>query len=81
MEDDLDGRGVGSHDDELGDTTVQGLGGLVGTLLELAKMGGLLGDVEDLLGQVSISQGESTGVGGGHCCRSSRKVPCKIIQI
>ena len=35
MKKNLQGLGVGGHDDKIGDTTVQGLGGLVGTLLEL----------------------------------------------
>lgn len=66
MEHNLNGRSVSSHDNELRDTSVQGLGGLVSTLLKLAKMGRLLGDVEDLLGKISVSQGEGTGVGGRH---------------
>lgn len=48
VEDNLDGLDVGGHDDELGDTTVERLGGLVGTLLELLVVRGLLDDVEDL---------------------------------
>lgn len=35
MEENSEGLSVGSEDDNLRDTTVQGLGGLVGTLLEL----------------------------------------------
>ena len=35
MEDDLEGLGVGCHDDEVGETTVKGLGGLIGSLLQL----------------------------------------------
>lgn len=34
--------GVGSEDDELGNTAVQRLGGLVGTLLELVIMASLV---------------------------------------
>lgn len=67
MQDNLDGRSVGSHDDELGDTTVQGLGGLVSALLQLTKVGGLLDEIEDLVGQLGISEREGTGVGGRHC--------------
>lgn len=36
MEENSEGLSVGSENDNLGDTTVQGLGGLVGTLLQLA---------------------------------------------
>ena len=35
MEDDLEWLGVSCHDDEIGKTTVEGLGGLIGTLLQL----------------------------------------------
>ena len=35
VEDDLKGFSVGSKDDELRDTSVEGLGGFVGTLLDL----------------------------------------------
>ena len=38
MEDDLEGLSVGSEDDEVGHTAVEGLGGLVGTLLQLYHM-------------------------------------------
>ena len=46
--------GVGGEDDDLGDTAVEGLGGLVGALLQLAVVGCLLDDVEDLLGEGRI---------------------------
>ena len=36
VEEDSQGAGVGGKDDNLGDTTVEGLGRLVGTFLELA---------------------------------------------
>lgn len=58
MEENLEGLGVGGHDDELGDTTVEGLGGLVGSLLELAVVRRLLNKIEDLLGEGGIGQGE-----------------------
>lgn len=51
MEENSEGRGVGSEDDDLGDTTVQRLGRLVGSLLQLAVVGGLLDKIEDLLGE------------------------------
>lgn len=53
---------VGSEDDNLGDTTVEGLGGLVGTLLELAVVRSLLDEVEELLGQSSVGQGPGSGL-------------------
>jgi hypothetical protein len=54
----LEGLGVGGQNDELGDTTVEGLGGLVGSLLQLTVVGSLLDDVEDLLGEGGIREGE-----------------------
>lgn len=68
VEDDLDGLNVSGHDDELADTTVEGLGGLVGTLLELLVVRSLLDEIEDLVGEGGISQRESLGVGGRHGC-------------
>ena len=78
-ETDLDGLRVGGHDNELADTTVQGLGSLVGALLELHGRslkfyfaGGrtyllvvrrLLDEVEDLVGEIRIREGERLGVG------------------
>ena len=46
MEQDGQGLGVGSEDDQLADAAVQGLGGLVGTLSDLAVVGGLLDEVD-----------------------------------
>lgn len=40
VEDDLDGGGVGSEDNDLGGTAVEGLGGLVGTTLQLTLLVG-----------------------------------------
>lgn len=54
VEEDGQWGGVGGEDDNLGDTTVKSLGRLVGTLLQLAVVGGLLDDVEDLLGEGRI---------------------------
>jgi len=59
-------RSVGGEDDNLRDTSVEGLGGLVGTLLELAVVAGLLHKVEDLLGE--------SLVGDGPCGRFGRHV-------
>lgn len=53
---------VGGENDNLGDTTVEGLGCLVGTLLQLAVVRGLLDQVEDVLGQGGVSDGPGGGV-------------------
>ena len=66
MQENLDGLGVSGHDDELRDTTVEGLGGLVGSLLELSQVGGLLDNVQNLLGEGSVGEGEGLGVGLRH---------------
>jgi hypothetical protein len=57
MEEDGERGGVGGEDDDLRDTTVEGLGGLVGTLLQLTVVAGLLDDVEDLLGEGRVGNG------------------------
>jgi hypothetical protein len=51
VEEDGERGGVGSENDQLADSAIQGLGCLVGTLLELAVVGGLLDEVKDLLGE------------------------------
>lgn len=55
--------GVGGQDDDLRDTSVEGLGGLVGTLLQLAVVAGLLHEVEDLLGESLVGDGPCGGFG------------------
>lgn len=55
VEENLKWIGVGGEDDDLGDSAVEGLGGLVGALLELAVVSSLLDEIEDLLGQSLIS--------------------------
>ena len=62
MKKDLEGLGVGSHDDELADATVEGLGGLIGTLAELLVVARLLDEVKDLLAELSLGEGVSLGV-------------------
>lgn len=47
------------EDNDLRDTTVQGLGSLVGSLLQLTEVGRLLNNVEDFLGQSRIGDGPS----------------------
>jgi hypothetical protein len=62
VEEDGQGAGVGGQDDDLGDTAVEGLGGLVGALLQLAVVGGLLDEVEDLLGESLVGLGPCSAV-------------------
>lgn len=59
VEEDGERGGVGREDDDLGDTTVEGLGRLVGTLLQLTVVAGLLDNVEDLLGEGRVGDGPS----------------------
>lgn len=54
--------GVGGQDDDLGDTSIEGLGGLVGALLQLTVVRCLLHEVEDFLGQGAVGDGP-----GGVC--------------
>lgn len=57
---------IGGQDDELRNTTVQRLGGLVGSLLKLAIVSRLLDKIEDLLREGLISLGPCGGVVFGH---------------
>lgn len=60
MEHDLEGSRVGSDDDEFGDAAVEGLGGLIGALLDLLERGALRDQVEDLRGELFSSEGLGT---------------------
>lgn len=62
VEEDGKRSGVGGEDDDFGDTTVEGLGGLVGTLLQLTVVGGLLDQIEDVLGEGGVGDGPGGGV-------------------
>jgi len=42
MQQDFNGFRIGSHDDELGNTTIERFGSFVGTLFDLLVVGGLL---------------------------------------
>jgi len=65
VQQDFDGLGVGGHDDELGNPTVESLGGFVGSLLGLLVVRGLLDEIQEGDGQVGIGKGESfLGHGG-----------------
>ena len=61
MEDDLEGLSVGGEDNEIGDTSVEGLGGLVGTLLEELEVLGLVHDIEDSLLHGVVGKRVGTG--------------------
>lgn len=65
VEKNLNGLGIGGHDDELGNTTVEGLGGLVSTLLELLVVRSLLDQVHDGVGKSGIGKGPGFGVDFG----------------
>lgn len=66
MEQDGKRGGVGGKDNQLGDTAVEGLGGFVGTLLQLTVVSRLLNEIEDLLGKSLIGLGPCGGVVFGH---------------
>lgn len=66
VQQDGEGSGVGGEDDDLGNTAVQGLGGLVGSLLQLLVVGGLLDNVQNLLAE--------SCVGGGPGCERRQDV-------
>lgn len=51
---------IGGEDNNFTDTTVEGLGGLVGSLLQLTVMLSLLNEIEDLLGESAVGDGPSS---------------------
>jgi len=55
---DLDGLRVASQDHDVGQTTVEGLGGLVGSLPQLVVVQGLLQQVHNLGRELGIGQWE-----------------------
>lgn len=57
MQQDCQRRSVGGQNDDLRDTSVEGFGCFVGAFLQLAVVGSLLHNVEDLLGEGSIGKG------------------------
>jgi len=57
VQNDRQRSGVGGQDDDLGGSAVEGLGGLVGTLLQLAVVAGLLDEVEQGLSEALIGDG------------------------
>ena len=69
VEEDGQRLSVGSKDDELRDAAVQGLGCLVGTLLELLVVGSLLHETEDHFGEIRVRERVRAFVNLGHVCR------------
>ena len=70
MKKNLKGLSISSHNDELSNTTVQSLGGLVSSPLQLLVVGGLLNNIKNLEGEFGGGKGEGLGVdvvlvGGG----------------
>lgn len=59
MEQDFNRLGVGRHDNHLTDSAVQGLGGLVCSLLCLLVVRGLLNEIEQGYGKLGVGEGES----------------------
>lgn len=59
LENDLKRLSISGQDNEISKTTVQGLDGLVGALLELLVVGSLLDHIEDGDGELGISKGIS----------------------
>ena len=57
VEDDFQGLGVRGEDDYLADASVEGLGGLVGSLFDLLEGGSLLDDSDDLGREFFIGEG------------------------
>ena len=62
MEKNLQRLAVSCQDDELRLASVEGLGGLVGSLPQLLVVGGLLDKIENLGSQSLVSQGIGLGV-------------------
>lgn len=68
VEQNLDGVGVASDDDEVSNTAVQGLSGLVGSLLDELGIRGFLDNVQNGLGQAGLGEREGLVAHfGGHC--------------
>ena len=68
MEEDREWGGISGENDQLGGTTIEGLGRFVGALFELAVMAGLLDGVEDLLGEGFVGDWPCGAGIVGHGC-------------
>lgn len=62
VQEDSKRSGVGSEHDNLGGSTVESLGSLVGSLLELAVVGSRLDQIQDLLGHGGVGDGPRGGL-------------------
>jgi len=58
MQENLNGFRVGGQDNHFADTTVERLGGLVGSLFDLLVIGSLLDEIQQGNGKVGIGQGK-----------------------
>lgn len=56
MKDDFKWIGISSDDDEFCDASVKGLGGLIGSLLDLLEGGALRDQIKDLRGELLSSK-------------------------
>ena len=63
VEHDLEGLGVGGQDDQVSDSSVEAFGGLVGSLLQLLVEGGLVAQIQQLLGQLVVGLGPGSALG------------------
>lgn len=66
VKEDSQRAGIGGKDNDFGNTTVESLGSLVGTLLQLAVVGGLLDKIENFLAESLVGLGPC---GAGVCHR------------
>jgi hypothetical protein len=73
VQQDGQGLGIGGQENELRDTTVEGLGSLVGSLLQLARVLSTLNEVEELLLQLLVGQRPGT-VGLRHLGRLNKEI-------
>jgi hypothetical protein len=75
VQENLKRLGIGSHDNEFRSSSVESLGGFVGSLFELLVVRSLLDQVKNLVGQVGIGKRECFGVGlGGLMNKIIRKI-------
>ena len=64
MKDDFKRLGISGEDDELRNTSVQGLGGFVGSFLDLLESGSGLEDLEDFLLEFLVGKRDGSRLGG-----------------
>jgi len=64
VKDDFKRLGISGEDDELRNTSVQGLGGFVGSFLNLLESSGGLEDLEDFLLEFFVGKRDGSRFGG-----------------